>query len=103
MGGHRPAPDDQPGVGVLDRGELQPALAGAQIGDVGRRQHVRPDRLKSRSTRSVAGVIPGIRIVVLKRLRGLTPEVPAAFISLATRFYSDPDVVLEPQLGVNPR
>jgi hypothetical protein len=38
-----------------------------------------------RSTRSVAGVIPGIRIVVRHRFRGLTPEIPTAFISRATR------------------
>jgi hypothetical protein len=38
-----------------------------------------------RWTRSVAGVIPGIRIVVFQRLRGLTPEIPAAFISRQTR------------------
>ena len=44
-----------------------------------------PDRSKSRSTRSVAGVIPGIRIVVFHRFRGLTPAIPAAFISRATR------------------
>jgi hypothetical protein len=41
--------------------------------------------LNCRSTRSVAGVIPGIRIVVLNRFRGLTPEIPAAFINRATR------------------
>ena len=41
--------------------------------------------LNCRSTRSLAGVIPGIRIVVLNRLRGLTPEIPAAFINRATR------------------
>jgi hypothetical protein len=38
-----------------------------------------------RSTRSVAGAMPGSRIVVFQRLRGLTPEIPAAFISRATR------------------
>ncbi|HUA43628.1 MAG TPA: hypothetical protein VMA77_00260 [Solirubrobacteraceae bacterium] len=46
-----------------------------------------PVGLKSRSTRSVVGVIPGIRIVVLNRLRGLTPAIPAAFINLATRLH----------------
>jgi hypothetical protein len=45
-----------------------------------------PDGLKSRSTRSVAGVIPGILIVVFLRLRGLTPAIPAACINRATRF-----------------
>jgi hypothetical protein len=38
-----------------------------------------------RSTRSLAGVIPGIRIVVRHRFRGLTPAIPAAFINRATR------------------
>jgi hypothetical protein len=38
-----------------------------------------------RSTRSVAGVMAGIRIVVRQRFRGRTPEIPAAFISRATR------------------
>jgi hypothetical protein len=38
-----------------------------------------------RSTRSVAGVIPGIRIVVRHRFCGLTPAIPAAFINRATR------------------
>ena len=45
-----------------------------------------PEGLKSRSTRSVAGVIPGIRIVVFHRFLGLTPAIPAAFINRATRF-----------------
>src|SRR4051794_15301295 len=43
------------------------------------------DGLKSRSTRSPAGVIPGIRIVVFQRFLGLTPEIPAALINRATR------------------
>jgi hypothetical protein len=38
-----------------------------------------------RSTRSVAAVIPGTRIVVLHRFAGLTPEIPAAFINRQTR------------------
>ena len=38
-----------------------------------------------RSTRSVAGVSPGIRIVVFQRFLGLTPAIPAAFINRATR------------------
>jgi hypothetical protein len=41
--------------------------------------------LKRRPTRSVAGVIPGIRIVVFHRFRGLTPAIPAAAINRATR------------------
>jgi hypothetical protein len=45
-----------------------------------------PEGLKSRSTRSVAGVIPGIRIVVFHCFLGLTPAIPAAFINRATRF-----------------
>jgi len=40
VGGHRPA-HDQPRVGVLDGREVQPALAGAQVGDVRDPQHVR--------------------------------------------------------------
>jgi hypothetical protein len=36
---HRPA-DDLPGVRVLDRGQIEPALAGPQIGDVRDPQHV---------------------------------------------------------------
>src|SRR5919106_1593334 len=58
---------------------------------------------KWRSTRSVAGVTPGIRIVVFQRFRGLTPAIPAAFIKRATRLRPTPDVVLEAQLGVDPR
>jgi len=38
--GHRPA-DDRARVGVLNRGQVQPALPRAQIGDVGEPQHVR--------------------------------------------------------------
>ena len=45
-----------------------------------------PAGLKSRFTRSVAGVIPGIRIVVFQRFLGLTPAIPATPINLATRF-----------------
>jgi hypothetical protein len=45
-----------------------------------------PDGVKSRSTRSVAGVIPGTRIVVFHRFLGLTPAIAAAFINRATRF-----------------
>jgi hypothetical protein len=37
---------DQPGVGVLDGGEVQPALAGAQVGDIRNPQHVRTRRLE---------------------------------------------------------
>ena len=37
--GHRPA-DDPARVGVLDGGEVDPALPGAQVGDVGHPQHV---------------------------------------------------------------
>jgi hypothetical protein len=44
-----------------------------------------PTGRKSRSTRSVAGVMPGIRIVVFQRFRGLTPAIAAAFINRATR------------------
>jgi hypothetical protein len=33
----------------------------------------------------MAGVIPGIRIVVLNRFRGLMPVMPAAFINRANR------------------
>src|SRR5215207_6391218 len=47
--------------------------------------------------------MPGIRIVVFQRFRGRTPEIPAAFINRATRLAPDPDVVLHPQLGVDPR
>jgi hypothetical protein len=38
--GHRP-PDDPSGVGVLDGGEVEPALPGSEIRDVGDPQHVR--------------------------------------------------------------
>jgi len=38
--GHRPA-DDPPRERVLDGGEIEPALPGAQVGDVGHPQHVR--------------------------------------------------------------
>jgi hypothetical protein len=41
--GHRPA-NDRAGVGVLNGGEVQPALPGAQVGDVGEPQHVRGSR-----------------------------------------------------------
>ena len=44
-----------------------------------------PSGRKSRWTRSVAGSTAGTRIVVHQRLRGLIPEIPAAFINLATR------------------
>ena len=84
VGGHRPA-DDLTRERVLDGGEVQPALAGPQVGDVSDPQHVRASGGTARSTRSVAGVIPGIRIVVFHRFRGLTPEIPAAFINRATR------------------
>ena len=40
---HRPA-DDLPGVGVLDRGQIEPVLTGPQIGDVRDPQHVRSRR-----------------------------------------------------------
>ena len=41
--------------------------------------------MKSRFTRSAAGVTAGIRIVIFQCLRGLTPEIPAAFINHANR------------------
>jgi hypothetical protein len=89
VGGHRPA-DDLTRVGVLHRGELEPPFSAAQIGDVRDPQHVRTGGPKSRSTRSLAGSTPGTRIVVRRRLRGLTPAIPAAFIKRATRSSLDP-------------
>ena len=46
-------------------------------------------------------MIPGIRIVVLRHFRGLTPAIPAAFINRAT-LLPNPDLMLEAQLGVDP-
>ena len=85
MVGHRPA-DDQPGEQVLDVREVQEPLPGRDVGDVRRPRQVRAVGRKSRSTRSAAGVTPGSRTVVRRRLRGRTPEIPAAFISRSTRF-----------------
>jgi hypothetical protein len=88
-GGHRPA-DDQSRVRVLDGGEVQPSLARAQVGDVCDPQHVRCGRLEVALDQVGGRRDPGIRIVVLNRLRGLTPAIPAAFISRATRLREIP-------------
>jgi hypothetical protein len=45
---------------------------------------------RSRSTKSDATRSPGRRTVVRRRLRGTTPEIPAAFISRSTRFRPTP-------------
>ena len=85
VGRHRPA-DDQPGVGVLHRGEVQPALAGAQVGDVSNPQHVRPRRREVTLDQIGGRCDPRDPNRRLPPLLGLTPAIPAAFINRATRF-----------------
>jgi hypothetical protein len=58
MIGHRPA-DDPAAVGVLDGGEVDPALPGAQIGDVGHPQQVRPVGAKAALDEVVGDADPG--------------------------------------------
>ena len=80
---HRPA-DDLSRVGVQDRGEVQPALAGAQVGDVGRPQPVGPDGLKSRSTRSERSQLL-VCLFSNAGVRGLRPaQVPASVVPLVS-------------------
>ena len=102
VGGHRPA-DDQPRVGVLDGGEVQPALAGAQVGDVSGPQHVRTRRVEVALDEVGGRGDPG------DPDRGLPPlSRPDAcdtggFHQPGDALASDPDVVLELELGVDPR
>jgi hypothetical protein len=102
VGGHRPA-DDQPGVGVLDGGEVEPALAGAQVGDVSDPQHVGSvgvelplDKIGGwRDPRD-----PDCRLEPLAR-----PDAgdTGGFHQPGDPLAADPDPVLEPELGVDPR
>jgi hypothetical protein len=72
--GHRPA-DDPAAVCVLHSSEVEPALPGPQVGDVGDPQNVRGVSLNFRSTRSSATQTPGTLIVVRPRLTLTSPEI----------------------------
>jgi len=55
---HRPA-NDRAGVGVLDSGQVQPALPRAQIGDVSEPQHVRGVRPELALDKIISDANPG--------------------------------------------
>ena len=59
--------------------------------------------LNCRSTRSVAGVIPGIRIVVFHPLAGPDARDTSGFHQPRDPLAPDPDVVLHAELGMDPR
>ena len=101
--GHRPA-DDPAGEDVLDGGEVEPALPGAQVGDVGDPEPVRaPRRRTSRSTRSSQTRTPGTRIVVRPGAWATRPERPAWRIEPLDALAPDPLAVAEHELGVDAR
>ena len=56
-----------------------------------------------RSTRSLAGVIPGIRIVVRHRFAGPDAGDTSGFHQPRDPLAPHPDAMLHPQLGVDPR
>ena len=92
-------------VGVLDGGQVEPALPGAQVGDVGDPEHVRRGRAENwRSTRSSATRTPGTRIVVRPRLRRTSPRDAGLRASAAPRACATTRTpCAEAQLGVDAR
>jgi hypothetical protein len=102
MGGHRPA-DDQPGVGVLDRGEVQPALAGPQVGDVSDPQHVRTRRVEVALDEVGGRGDPGDPDRRLPPLSRPDARDTGGFHQPGDPLLPNPDLMLEPQLRVDPR
>jgi hypothetical protein len=94
--------DDLTGVRILHRGEVQPALTGTQVGDVRDPQHVRalgPELALDQVSRRRDPRDPDRR----------APPLPGPDTRDTGRFHQpgdslapDPDVVLHPQLGVDP-
>ncbi len=82
--GHRPA-DDPAGVAVHHRREVQPALPRPDVGDIGRHRRLGSAGLRSRSTTSAAGRIPGTDTVLRPLRRRVIPDRPAWRISRSTR------------------
>jgi hypothetical protein len=109
--GHRPA-DDAAAVEVLPGDQVEPALPGAQVGDVGTQTRFGASAANLRSTRSLATRTPAIPIVVPRDLRLGPAERPARRINRSTRVReicspssttgSDP-IRGEPTTGVAPR
>ena len=102
MGGHRPA-DDQPGVGVLDRGEVQPPLAGAQVGDVSDPEHVRAGPVEVALDKVGGRGDPRDPDRRLEPLAGPDARDTGGFHQPGDPLARDPDLVLDPQLRVDPR
>jgi len=76
VSGHRPA-DDSAAEHVHDDGQIEEALPGRQIGDVGHPQPVGADALNVRSTRSGADAMSRSRTVVRVVRRRWTPRCGA--------------------------
>jgi hypothetical protein len=82
--GHRPA-DDRAAVGVLDGGEIDPALPRPQVGHVGDPQPVRHRRPEAPLDEIVGDADTGTEIVVRPRLRRTIPLISARRINRSTR------------------
>jgi len=102
VGGHRPA-DDQPRVGVLDGGEVQPPLAGAQIGDVSDPQHVRAIGAELPLDQIARGRDPRDPDRGAPPLAGPDAGDTSGFHQPRDPLAPHADVVLEPELGMDPR
>jgi hypothetical protein len=98
---HRPA-DDRAGVGVLDRGEVQPAFPGAQVGDVGEPQHIRTGGAKATLDEIVSDPDAG-RDRCSPTLARHEPGDPGASHQPLDTLAPDPHPVGHAQLGVDPR
>jgi hypothetical protein len=97
---HRPA-HNSPGEGVQDHRQVQPALVGALLGDVGHPQPVRPwrqevpfDQVRRRCGGRVAacGAVPPAAVDALQAVVAHQPGDP---------FAADMDVQAQPELGMH--
>ena len=100
--GHRPA-DDLPRVEVLNGGEVDPALPGPEIGDVGRPDPVRLRGGEVAEQEVVGDPHPGHSKSRLAALLPDQPGNPRLAHEPGHAFLGDPDPLVHAELGVNPR
>jgi hypothetical protein len=82
--GHAPA-DDPTAVEVLDGDEVQPALPGSEVGDIGDPAAVRANGGELAVQEVPATLTPGTRTVVDRYFLVISPDRPAWRMSRSTR------------------
>jgi hypothetical protein len=100
--GHRPA-NDPPAIGVLNRSQVQPALPGSEIGDVGEPQHVRSARPELPFDQVVSDPDTGNPNRCSPILLRYKPGDPGALHQPLDALATDPDATAEAQLRMDPR